>query len=120
MKVFASYVPLKQPPCRLARRLYYENRNATSLSEVVVNMRVKAVRYSMLRVTAQFENDRAEVEVELGPKDTVEDAILEAKAQCRVALRVDLEDRESEFEALMFTSAGRAAFDRLAREQGLR
>lgn len=49
-------------------------------------MKVKSVRFSMLRKTQDFENDRAECEVELGPKDEVDDAYALAISTCRAAL----------------------------------
>lgn len=52
-------------------------------------MKVKSVRFSMLRVTKRFENDRAECEVELGPKDKVEDAYALAIMHCIAALEVN-------------------------------
>ena len=42
----------------------------------------------MLRVTSKFENDRAECEVELGPKDKVEDAYALAVEHCKTALGI--------------------------------
>ena len=49
-------------------------------------MKIKQVSYSMLRVKAQYENDRVEVIVELDKGDTVEDAVHEAKAICAAAI----------------------------------
>lgn len=51
-------------------------------------MKVKSVKFGMLRVTGKFENDRAGVEVELSPLDTVEDAYKYAVAQCQLGLQV--------------------------------
>jgi len=50
-------------------------------------MRVTIVRFAMLRKTEQFENDRAEAEVELGPEDSVEDAYLLAQTACLQGLK---------------------------------
>ncbi len=50
-------------------------------------MKVKQISYSMLRVTKQFENDRVEVVIELGPKDEVADAVKEAKRLCEKSLQ---------------------------------
>ena len=49
-------------------------------------MKISKVTYRMLRVHARFENNTAEVEVQLGPKDTVESAFGEAKKACYAAL----------------------------------
>jgi hypothetical protein len=49
-------------------------------------MKIKTVTYSMLRVTKQFENDRAEVTVELGPNDDPGKAFDAAKKECLAAL----------------------------------
>lgn len=50
-------------------------------------MRVTSVRFAMLRKTEQFENDRAEAEVELGPEDNVEDAYALARVACERGLK---------------------------------
>ena len=52
-------------------------------------MKVKAIRYAMLRKTGQYENDRAEVEVELQEGDTVAEAVKSAKKLCEKALKTD-------------------------------
>ena len=49
-------------------------------------MKIKSVRFAMLRKTEDFENDRSECEVELGPKDTVEDAMALAIRTCKSGL----------------------------------
>ena len=49
-------------------------------------MKVKEITYGMLRVKAQYENDRVEVRVELAEGDSVVDAVHEAKAICAAAL----------------------------------
>lgn len=49
-------------------------------------MKIKSVTYAMLRVTKQFENDRAEVTIELDPKDKPSDAFDMAKKECLAAL----------------------------------
>lgn len=51
-------------------------------------MKVKEVRYEMLRVTGRFENDRAGVTVELERGDTVEKATEKAKAECEKMLGI--------------------------------
>lgn len=55
-------------------------------SPVLDGMKVKTLTYAMLRKTDQFENDRAEVTVDLGPRDTFEDAVDLAKSKCCEAL----------------------------------
>lgn len=49
-------------------------------------MKIKTVTFAMLRVTKQYENDRAEVTVELGPNDDPQKAFDLAKRECLVAL----------------------------------
>ena len=49
-------------------------------------MKIKTVSYSMLRKTSNYENDRAEVVVELEKGDTFESATLRAKQLCETAL----------------------------------
>ena len=49
-------------------------------------MKVKTIRYAMLRVTGQYENDRAEVEIELEDGDPPAVVIERAKRLCREAL----------------------------------
>lgn len=77
-------------------------------------MKVTSVRYAMLRVTGKFENDRAEVEVELGPKDTVEAAYKYAVAQCQLGLqtgqRVDLGRRFDQLAEILCDDEGAAQF----------
>ena len=53
-------------------------------------MIVKSLTYSTLRVTAQYENDRAEVTIELAKGDKFLDAVREAKRLCAEALRTPL------------------------------
>lgn len=53
-------------------------------------MIVKSLTYSTLRVTAQYENDRAEVTIELAKGDKFPDAVREAKRLCAEALRTPL------------------------------
>lgn len=50
-------------------------------------MYIDEVRYAMKRVTAQYENDTAEVSVTLDDGDDVGEAIALAKATCERALR---------------------------------
>lgn len=88
-------------------------------------MRVKSVKFAMLRVTKQFENDRAECEVELGPKDKVEEAYALAMAYCEYALdararceKDRVKERLSrEFLKLISTPDGRADFAAFIEEQ---
>lgn len=49
-------------------------------------MKIVKVTYGMLRVTKPYENDRVEVEIELGHDDSFEDAVKEAKRLCTGAL----------------------------------
>lgn len=49
-------------------------------------MRIVKLTYSMLRVTNQYENDRATFEVELDPDDVLADAIVTAKSLCAAAI----------------------------------
>jgi hypothetical protein len=49
-------------------------------------MRVRTITYAMLRQGRQFENDRAEVTIDLDPGDVLLDVIDEAKRVCRLAL----------------------------------
>ncbi len=49
-------------------------------------MKVKTVTYSVLRVTKVFENDRAEVTIELEPGDTAAQALARARKECKKAL----------------------------------
>lgn len=60
------------------------------LHDAEAKMRIKTVRYKMLRKTAQYENDTAEAEVEVvGDTDAaVAKAIEAAKATCRKALGI--------------------------------
>lgn len=53
-------------------------------------MKVRSITYSMLRVTGPYENDRVEVTVELGARDTVDAATLYAREECARALGVPL------------------------------
>lgn len=57
-------------------------------------MKVKEVRYSMLRVTAQYENDRAEIAVEVEPKDDLDKVVTDVKAMCLAALLTGTEVAE--------------------------
>lgn len=50
-------------------------------------MKIKTVTYAMLRQTKPYENDRAEVVVELHPGDTVDEAFALAKRECATALK---------------------------------
>jgi hypothetical protein len=52
-------------------------------------MKVHAVKYGMLRVTAQYENDRFEVEMLVEEGDRLGDVVAEAKAICTAALSAD-------------------------------
>lgn len=49
-------------------------------------MRIKTVTYAMTRTTQRYENDRVEITVELGPRDTEEGAFRAAKEACERAL----------------------------------
>lgn len=49
-------------------------------------MRIVKLTYTMLRVTAQYENDRASFEIELDPDDVLADAIVTAKSLCAAAI----------------------------------
>lgn len=49
-------------------------------------MKIKSVRYEMLRVTKQYENDKACVEVELQDGDDLPNAIIMAKTAAHAAL----------------------------------
>lgn len=50
-------------------------------------MKIKSVAYSMLRVVAQFENDRVEITVELDKDDKLETIIPKLKQSCEQALK---------------------------------
>lgn len=52
-------------------------------------MKVHTVKYGMLRVHAQFENDRVEVEMIVEDGDKLSDVVKEAKAICTAALQAD-------------------------------
>lgn len=49
-------------------------------------MKVKAITYAMLRKTEPFENDRAEVTIEVDADDKLGDVVREAKRICAAAL----------------------------------
>lgn len=49
-------------------------------------MKIKTISYSMLRVTKQYENDRAEVTVELNEGDDPGEAVKMARDVCEKAL----------------------------------
>ena len=49
-------------------------------------MRIRSIRFAMVRVHAQFENNRAEVEVELDNDGEFEVALEIAMARCEQAL----------------------------------
>jgi hypothetical protein len=57
-------------------------------------MEVKTISYSMLRKTEDFENDRAEVMVELAEGDSVGEAVKVAKRCCERALATSSEAYE--------------------------
>lgn len=93
-------------------------------------MKIKSVRFAMLRITKRFENDRAECEVELGPKDKVEDAYALAITNCIAALETNqtagakilaelAEGRRwDQLKAICADPAGQAAFKSfIAREE---
>lgn len=87
-------------------------------------MKVKTVRFAMLRTTAQFENDRAECEVELGPKDKVEDAYVLAITSCINALALNtMTETGRRFDDLVEIIAdpkGREAFKRFVAAENKR
>ena len=56
---------------------------------------VSKITYSMLRVINRFENDRAEVTVEITSADQVEEAIALAKQTCEDALKLKKQYRGS-------------------------
>lgn len=51
-------------------------------------MKIKTIKYSMLRVTKPFENDRAEIEIELDAKDqgNIDSVVATAKLSCQAML----------------------------------
>lgn len=77
-------------------------------------MKIKSVRFAMLCSTAQNENDRAECEVELGPKDTPEQAYALAIQTCQEGLmqsqQIDLGRRFGELTKILIDPEGSAAF----------
>jgi hypothetical protein len=75
-------------------------------------MKIKSLTYAMLRVTGKFENDRAEVEVEIDESDDFESAVAFAKLQCERALHSDGpgERRWRDFASIMSTAEGVRAF----------
>lgn len=57
-------------------------------------MQIRRITYAMLRVTGKFENDRAEVEVEINPEDNIWDAAMLAKQRCEEILMLpDLKEK---------------------------
>ncbi len=76
-------------------------------------MRVKTVTYGMLRKTEQFENDRAEVTIELNEDESapsfVRQAMLLAKKTCFAALGEGREIVETRVSKLTFDSLMSAA-----------
>lgn len=52
-------------------------------------MKIKTLTYAMLRSTAQYENDRVEVTMEVDEKDNLGDVVRRAKRVCAAALVVE-------------------------------
>ncbi len=79
-------------------------------------MKVTEVKYSMLRVTKQFENDRTEVVIQLEEGDDTQAALEEARKQCDIALAsgrdASLRDKLKE---MMGSKEGRAALEQFLR-----
>lgn len=76
-------------------------------------MRITQVGYSMLRVTKQYENDRAEATVEVGPKDDPVEAYELARKTVTDALARGREGTlRSRVEARMATARGREDLER--------
>jgi hypothetical protein len=79
----------------------------------------------MLRKTGSFENDRAEVTVEFGPRDKFEDGIELAKNECQRALQHEGRRFYKLLELLIALPAEQAKaelqvmIDRLGRKVGL-
>lgn len=70
-------------------------------------MKIKTLGYSSLRVTRQFENDRAEVVIEIEKGDKLGDVVREAKRICDAALRADKNmPADTSFETL-YTRGGK-------------
>jgi len=57
-------------------------------------MKVKTIAYAMLRKTDQFENDRAEVTIELEGGDDVAEAVKRVKRVCEKALATSTDQYE--------------------------
>jgi hypothetical protein len=76
-------------------------------------MQITQVGYQMLRVTKQYENDRVEVVVAVGPKEDPMAALELARKTCDDALSagrdVSLRDK---LKAKMATPAGRSDLER--------
>lgn len=52
-------------------------------------MKIKTITYAMLRSTAQYENDRVEVTMEVDEKDSLGDVVRRAKRVCQAALATE-------------------------------
>ncbi len=76
-------------------------------------MKITQVSYQMLRVTKQFENDRAEVVIQLDEGDNVQEALEKARLECDTALAsgrdASLRDKLKE---KMSTPEGRASLEK--------
>lgn len=87
-------------------------------------MKVKSVRFAMLRATKQYENDRAECEIEIGPKDKIEEAYELAIATCQRGLGISqhgaLQRQVDDLGAILMTADGREAFARFVEVQNRR
>lgn len=76
-------------------------------------MKVIAVTYSMLRVTKQFENDRAEVTVQLEDGDNPALSLEKARSICDESLAAGREaSLRDKLKEKMSTPEGRTALDR--------
>ena len=79
-------------------------------------MKVTQVTYGMLRVTRQYENDRAEVVVQIEEGDNIQAALEKARAECDTALAAGrdagLRDKLKE---KMATPEGRVELERFLR-----
>lgn len=76
--------------------------------------KLKTIGYSMLRKTELYENDRAEVTLELDPGDSLESATDQAKACCEIMLgrKSTLEEQAREVKRKLGTRlAGVSASD---------
>lgn len=79
-------------------------------------MKVTQISYQSLRCTKQFENDRAEVVIQLEDGDDVQAVLAKARAECDAALSAGRDEGlRNKLQEKMATPEGKASLEQFLR-----